>query len=791
MANIQDLSVSMEELELVRELGRGAYGTVHLAQWSQVWSPSGLPGTFLHEQRAREERVRREQFAVKMMQQVSAESAAEFRREVALMSVIRHPNLVHMRGFCLNPPFIMMELVPLGDLYSYLHDSTNLLLSWHHKLRIALEVARGMAYLHSIDPPIIHRDLKSPNILIHSLDESSQTLVKIADFGLSCQMYTEGLKEKATSRDVQTPTWLAPEVMCEMEYSKKADVYSLGIIMWELLTRQHPYDEYRFRFWHELETAVLKGVRPRLPEAYTRMISAVKRDEQAPSSDEELKSLADTPDQMVFREMQKRHNMLAALYVELMQRCWHTRQEARPSFAEAVSVLEGLLRAHRTQQASGSDLITRLHKINSNSSEGVSKAMTDGQSESDMLLLRDSQLLAQPLCMLTPSDEPHRLLGAGEDGVMYLWDTESREMVSTHTPDTAASPVLVAPNGSVLWMVTVASVIVYENFAIKSRKAMNFNVTCAAKDGNALWLGSGCGNVIRLDESLSETHTLHINTRRRRLTETRPAMPLRIGLSRGESLSDPLCGITAVAVMGPHIWIATPVSICVVNKATRDVDQTISYRQFCEGCIRGFVMVAGRVLTIHADEKHVGVWTKGCCFVSRMQHSYRVCTVLPHGMDALALSLQEGKCSLWTTSGEFDMELLAENVPMETPSPLKQVCLMDDELWAASEDELYVFALQTSEVPRPEYAVDRTVSADEEHETPKRAIDFLVDMALDGDDEVSNTSDLKQENRALHVEEGGACSSARTPEGCAHVGLSATDGFVSKKKERPRSVRFA
>lgn len=104
---------------------------------------------------------------------------------------------------------------------------------WELVKRVACGAARGMAYLHSGNPPVLHRDLKSANLL---LDESYTA--KVCDFGLS--------RLKAQSRSMTgncgTVQWMAPEVLSNMSYDEKADVFSYGIILWELLSRECPYE---------------------------------------------------------------------------------------------------------------------------------------------------------------------------------------------------------------------------------------------------------------------------------------------------------------------------------------------------------------------------------------------------------------------------------------------------------------------------------------------------------------------------------------------------------------------
>lgn len=92
------------------------------------------------------------------------EYASSIRRELALMSQISHPNIVNMLGYSVQPLQLVMELVPLGDLHTFLHSREEV--GWGLRTRIALDVCLGMAHLHASEPPIVHRDLKTPNILV-------------------------------------------------------------------------------------------------------------------------------------------------------------------------------------------------------------------------------------------------------------------------------------------------------------------------------------------------------------------------------------------------------------------------------------------------------------------------------------------------------------------------------------------------------------------------------------------------------------------------------------------------
>jgi len=119
------------------------------------------------------------------------ETFGEFRREVLLMNGLEHPNLVMLEGMCLesnntsgplNDMLIITEFVQLGDLYHYLNNHENPL-DWELRMRIATDIALGMDFLHAAVPPIIHNDLKSPNILLVTNEPRAAVVAKVADFG--------------------------------------------------------------------------------------------------------------------------------------------------------------------------------------------------------------------------------------------------------------------------------------------------------------------------------------------------------------------------------------------------------------------------------------------------------------------------------------------------------------------------------------------------------------------------------------------------------------------------------
>lgn len=108
------------------------------------------------------------------------------------MQAARHPNIVAMLGVCTSPLCIAMELMNVGALDKYLRNPATGKLTWNVRLKLAIDIAQGMHFLHHSTPPIIHRDLKSPNVLL-SRDAEGLLTAKVADVGLahSLEIQTE------------------------------------------------------------------------------------------------------------------------------------------------------------------------------------------------------------------------------------------------------------------------------------------------------------------------------------------------------------------------------------------------------------------------------------------------------------------------------------------------------------------------------------------------------------------------------------------------------------------------
>ncbi|XP_019176965.1 PREDICTED: probable leucine-rich repeat receptor-like protein kinase At5g49770 [Ipomoea nil] len=181
--------------------------------------------------------------AIKRSQQGSMQGAPEFKSEIELLSRVHHKNVVDLVGFCFDQgeQILIYEFIPNGTLKESLTGKSGIKLDWMRRLRIALGAAKGLQYLHDlVNPPIIHRDIKTNNIL---LDERLNA--KVADFGLSKSL---GEQEKAhvTTQVKGTMGYLDPEYYMTNQLTEKSDVYSFGVVLLEIITARPPIEKGKY-----------------------------------------------------------------------------------------------------------------------------------------------------------------------------------------------------------------------------------------------------------------------------------------------------------------------------------------------------------------------------------------------------------------------------------------------------------------------------------------------------------------------------------------------------------------
>ncbi|XP_054782567.1 probable leucine-rich repeat receptor-like protein kinase At2g28990 [Prosopis cineraria] len=173
------------------------------------------------------------QVAIKLLSKSSQQGFKEFQSEVELLMVVHHRNLVSLVGYCNDGDMkaLVYEYMPEGNLRQKLSDKNPRVLKWNERLQIAWDTACGLDYLHNgCKPAIIHRDLKTSNILL-----SKNMQAKIADFGLS-RAFLNDTDTKVSTCPAGTLGYLDPEFHSSGNLNKKSDVYSFGIILLELIT---------------------------------------------------------------------------------------------------------------------------------------------------------------------------------------------------------------------------------------------------------------------------------------------------------------------------------------------------------------------------------------------------------------------------------------------------------------------------------------------------------------------------------------------------------------------------
>mmetsp|Transcript_50071 Transcript_50071/g.98936 ORF Transcript_50071/g.98936 Transcript_50071/m.98936 type:complete len:245 (+) Transcript_50071:3-737(+) len=185
-------------------------------------------------------------------------------RELAILQTVSHDHVVQMYGAIPhNPIRIITELCSGGSCFELLHEAPDVELTWNQKIKICTDTAHAMIYLHSFEPPIIHRDLKSLNLLLVERVRSicDVPTVKLSDFGLS------RLREKHAlmTRDVGTCHWMAPEIFQSLSYDEKVDVYSYAMLLYEVILRRVPFVEIADK--KEIANRVKRGERPSLAES--------------------------------------------------------------------------------------------------------------------------------------------------------------------------------------------------------------------------------------------------------------------------------------------------------------------------------------------------------------------------------------------------------------------------------------------------------------------------------------------------------------------------------------------
>ncbi|XP_048441873.1 probable LRR receptor-like serine/threonine-protein kinase At1g53440 [Pyrus x bretschneideri] len=246
----------------------------------------------------------RTQIAVKQLSPESNQGEHEFFNEIEMLHVLQHPNLVYLYGYCIeeNQLFLVYEYMENNSVYHALFEESQLDLDWATRRKICVGIAKGLAYLHDGSSlRVIHRDIKASNVL---LDKHLNP--KISDFGLA--KLAEEDKTHISTNPVGTPGYIAPEYANLGHLTNKADVYSFGIVLLEIISGKKKSDKKGFYILHWAHDLKSKGnlmnlVDPRLGSEFNN------------------------------------EEMIATINVAL--HCCNSTSKFRPTMSEVMSMLEG------------------------------------------------------------------------------------------------------------------------------------------------------------------------------------------------------------------------------------------------------------------------------------------------------------------------------------------------------------------------------------------------------------------------------------------------------------------
>ncbi|CAN7116351.1 unnamed protein product [Brassica rapa subsp. narinosa] len=284
----EELKKCTENFSEANDVGGGGYGKVY-----RGILPSG------------------QLIAIKRAQQGSLQGGLEFKTEIELLSRVHHKNVVRLLGFCFDrsEQMLVYEYIPNGSLRDSLSGKSGIRLDWTRRLKIALGSGKGLAYLHELaDPPIIHRDIKSNNIL---LDEN--LTAKVADFGLS-KIVGDPEKTHVTTQVKGTMGYLDPEYYMTNQLTEKSDVYGFGVVMLELLTGKSPIERGKY---------VVREVKTKMNKSRSLYDLQELMDTTIIASSSNLKGFEK--------------------YVDLALRCVEEEGVNRPSMGEVVKQIENIM----------------------------------------------------------------------------------------------------------------------------------------------------------------------------------------------------------------------------------------------------------------------------------------------------------------------------------------------------------------------------------------------------------------------------------------------------------------
>ncbi|XP_068641967.1 LEAF RUST 10 DISEASE-RESISTANCEUS RECEPTOR-LIKE PROTEIN KINASE-like 1.1 [Aristolochia californica] len=273
--------------------------------------------------------------AVKRLYENNYKRVEQFMNEVMILSSLHHRNLVTLYGCtsCQSRELLLVyEFIPNGTVADHLHGdrAQKGALTWPIRMNIAIETAEALAYLHAFERPIIHRDVKTNNILL-----DSNFLVKVADFGIS-RLFPSDVTHVSTAPK-GTPGYLDPDYHKCYQLTDKSDVFSFGVVLMEIISSKPAVDISRHRQEINLATMAIKKIRNG--------------------------TLHELVDPYIGFNTDDRVRRMITLVAKLGFRCLEEEKDMRPCMDEVVKVLKGIQREADGMGKKTSKLDTHMDDI--------------------------------------------------------------------------------------------------------------------------------------------------------------------------------------------------------------------------------------------------------------------------------------------------------------------------------------------------------------------------------------------------------------------------------------------
>ncbi|KAL6867224.1 hypothetical protein ACP4OV_015248 [Aristida adscensionis] len=240
---IAELRAATRDFSMTNFIGEGGFGPVYKGYVDDKLKPG----------------LRAQPVAVKLLDLEGGQGHNEWLAEVIFLGQLRHPNLVKLIGYCYEDEhrLLVYEFMTRGSLEKHLFKKYAASLPWSTRLKIAIGAAKGLAFLHEAEQPVIYRDFKTSNILL-----DSDYKAKLSDFGLA----KDGPEEDEThvsTRVMGTQGYAAPEYIMTGHLTAKSDVYGFGVVLLELLSGRKAVDKSR----PAREQSLVEWARPYLTDA--------------------------------------------------------------------------------------------------------------------------------------------------------------------------------------------------------------------------------------------------------------------------------------------------------------------------------------------------------------------------------------------------------------------------------------------------------------------------------------------------------------------------------------------